>query len=154
MSNFNKVILVGRLTAQPEMRYTQSAKPVTSFTLAVSRNRRSDGKDAETDFIPIVAWQRLAEICAQYLGKGSLVIIEGRLQTRSYTTNDGQKRKAYEVVASEMRMLGRPKGAEEVPEIPFDEGERDRTQPHIEDSQKDLDHLGIQDLGMEDDVPF
>ncbi|MDQ7821870.1 MAG: single-stranded DNA-binding protein [Candidatus Eremiobacteraeota bacterium] len=147
MSSYNKVILIGRVTALPEMRYTQTGKPVTSFTIAVDRPRRSEGKDRETDFISIVTWQKLAEICSRYLDKGKLICIEGRLQVRTYTTADGQKRKVYEVVASDMRMLGRPKS----------EGgaSQDETEGHIvESGDRDLDHLGISDIGMEDDVPF
>ncbi len=149
---FNKVILIGRLTAQPEMRYTQNGKPVATFTLAVNRNRKTDGKE-ETDFITIVAWQRLAEICSQYLNKGSLIAIDGRLQTRSYQTNDGQKRKVYEVIAQDMRMLGRPRGGDDIPDVKPDEHDKG-SYGLFDDSQKDFDNIGIQDLGMEDDVPF
>lgn len=147
MSSLNKVILIGRLTAAPEMRYTQTGKPVATFTLAVDRQKRSDNKEKETDFINIVTWQKLAEICAQYLEKGKLVAIEGRLQTRSYTTNEGQKRKVYEVVAQDMRMLSRSGGS----------GDYSRNQPAAPpkpSGEKDLEQLGMQDIGMEDDVPF
>lgn len=117
MTSFNKVILIGRLTRDPEMRYTPSGMPVAHFTIAVDRNRSSkDSKEPETDFIDIVAWQKLAEICQQYLGKGRLVAIDGRLQIRNYETQDGQKRKAVEVIANDMRILDRPpKPGEESP---------------------------------------
>jgi len=106
MSNYNRITLVGRITAQPEQRYTQTGKPVTTFNLAVNRQTRKE-EHPEADFIPIVAWQKLAEICSQYLVKGQLILIEGKLSTRLYNTQDGQKRKVFEVVASDMRMLGR-----------------------------------------------
>lgn len=110
MSSFNKVIMVGRVTREPELRYTPNGKPVVKFGLAVDRRVGSSRGEKETDFFDIVAWQKLAEICSQYLAKGSLIAVDGRLQTRSYTTQDGQKRKAYEIVANDMRMLG-PKPA-------------------------------------------
>lgn len=100
----NKIILIGRLTADPELRYTPSGAPVANFTLAVDRKF---SKNDETDFIPVVAWRRLAEICNEFLHKGKLVAVEGRLQTRSYEDKEGQRRKAFEVVADEMQMLDR-----------------------------------------------
>ena len=107
MAALNKIILIGRLTADPELRYTPSGAPVANFTLAVDRKF---AKNDETDFIPVVAWRRLAEICNEFLHKGKLVAVEGRLQTRSYEDRDGNKRKAFEVVADEMQMLDRGQG--------------------------------------------
>lgn len=107
MSSLNRVILIGRVVAPPEMRYTPSGKAVANFRLAVDRR----GKNDEADFIPIVAWERLAEICGEFLSKGKLIAIEGRLQTRTYETKDGQKRSAFDIVADDMRMLsGRNEG--------------------------------------------
>jgi single-strand DNA-binding protein len=106
MSSYNHITLVGRVTAQPETKYTQTGKAVTTFNLAVNRQGKKEDHP-EADFIPIVAWQKLAEICSQYLVKGQLILIDGRLATRSYTTQDGQKRKVYEVIANNMQMLGR-----------------------------------------------
>lgn len=108
MTSFNRVILIGRLTREPELRYTPNGHPVASFTLAVDRPRQNSQGEKEADFIDIVAWQKLAETCANYLGKGRLVAVEGRLQIRSYETSDGQKRKASEIVASTVRILDRP----------------------------------------------
>ncbi len=107
MAAMNKVILIGRLTADPELRHTSNGHPVTNFTLAVDRKF---SKSDETDFIPVVTWRRLAEICKEYLHKGKLVAIEGQLQTRSYEDKDGNRRKAFEVVADEMQMLDRGTG--------------------------------------------
>jgi len=110
LASYNKIILIGRLTADPELRYTPNGNPVANFTLAV--NRRSSKEEKEADFINIVAWQKLAEICSQYLTKGKLIMVDGRLQTRTYEANDGTKRKVFDVVADNMQMLdksGNPK---------------------------------------------
>ena len=98
----NKVFLVGRLVRDPEMRMTMSGVPVTQFTMAVDRI----GRDQPTDFIRVVAWRKLGEICNQYLNKGKLVHVEGRLQF-SYYTKDGQERSIAEVIADTMQMLDR-----------------------------------------------
>ena len=107
--NLNKAMLIGRLTRDPEMRYTPSGAPVTTFSLAT--NRYGQGPDGEkkeyTDYHNIVVWnigkRNLAEICGQYLHKGSLVYLEGRLQTRSWEGQDGQKRKTTEINATEVQ---------------------------------------------------
>ena len=104
----NKVMVIGHLGKDPEMRYTPSGRPVTTFTLAVSRSWSSaDGeRHAETEWFNVVAWGNLAEICKQYLNKGQQVYVEGRLQTRRWEDKEGQKRTSVEIVASEMMMLG------------------------------------------------
>lgn len=99
--SYNRIILVGRLTKDPECRYTPSGKAVCSMRLAVDR-----GKDQPADFINIVAWEKLAETCANSLAKGKQILIEGRLQIRQYE-KDGQKREAAEVVANRLRFLER-----------------------------------------------
>lgn len=106
---YNKVILIGRVAADPELRYTTTGKPVVNFVIAVNRPKFGDAQQSNADFINIVAWQKLAEICANYLTKGKLIAIDGALHVRSYETKDGQKRKAYEVLANTMKMLDRPK---------------------------------------------
>ena len=102
---YNKAFLIGNLTKDPELRYTPSGIPVARFTIAVNRPSAKQEKN-EVDFINIVAWRRLAEICGEYLKKGRPVFIEGRLQIREYTT-DGEKRTISEVVADGMQMLGK-----------------------------------------------
>lgn len=102
MASYNKIVLVGNLTKDPELKYTPQGKQVASFGLAVGRGFKSE----ETDFFNVNAWERLAETCGQYLKKGKQVLIEGRVQIRNYETQDGQKRTAVEVVATDMRMLG------------------------------------------------
>ena len=105
----NKVLLIGNLGRDPEMRYTPSGKPVTSFSMASSRSWvSSDGeRREETEWFNIVAWGNLAEICNQHLARGQQVYIEGRLQTRSWEDNNGQRHFRTEVVANEMIILGR-----------------------------------------------
>ena len=97
----NKIILTGRLTKDPEVKYTQAGKAVASFTLAVNRM----GKDAGADFFSVVAWEKLAEVCGNNLGKGRRILVEGRLQNRSYEATDGQKRYITEVVAQNIEFL-------------------------------------------------
>jgi single-strand DNA-binding protein len=108
---YNRIILIGRLTRDPELRYVPSGAPVASFTLAVDRPFRDQQGNRETDFIDIVAWRKLAEQVSQYMSKGRMVAVEGRLQIRSYETQDGQKRKVAEVVADGIRFLDRGKPA-------------------------------------------
>lgn len=97
----NTVILVGRLTRDPELKYTPNGVAVCNFTLAVDR---AFSKDKEADFIPIVVWGKIGEACGNNLGKGRLVAVEGRLQIRSYE-KDGNKHRIAEVVASEVKFL-------------------------------------------------
>ncbi len=106
--SYNRVILVGNLTRDPEIRYTQSGKAVTKFSLAVNNPRNKE----ETTFVDVVAWDRLGETCNTYLKKGQNTLVEGRLVIRSYDDKDGNKRKATEVVIDNMQMLGgRQQGA-------------------------------------------
>lgn len=97
----NKVVLLGRLTKDPELRYTTSGLAVLTFTLAVDRGFKNANGEREADFIQIVVWKKLAETLAKYLKKGARVTIAGRIQTRSYDGNDGQKRYITEVVADD-----------------------------------------------------
>lgn len=103
----NKAILIGRLTADPELRYTQSGTAVANFRIAVDRPYTNQTGERETDFIPIVVWDKLAENCANFLAKGRLVAIDGRIQVRSYDAQDGTRRWVTEVVANDVRFLDR-----------------------------------------------
>ncbi len=109
----NKVQIIGHLGKDPEMRYTPSGKPVTTFSVAVSRSWNSaDGeRHSETEWFNVVAWGNLAETCKQYLLKGQQVYIEGRLQTRRWDDKEGQKHTSVELVANEMVMLGERRDA-------------------------------------------
>jgi single-strand DNA-binding protein len=103
----NRVILIGRLTRDPEVRYSTKGTAVTTFDIAVDRPKVGDKQ--ETDFIPIATWGKLAETCGNYLNKGRLVAVDGRLQIRSYEAQDGQKKRVTEVVAEGVRFLDRGK---------------------------------------------
>lgn len=105
----NRVILIGRLATDPELKYTPSGHAVSTFRIAVNRPFANAQGEREADFIDIVAWRQTAEFAANYLGKGRLVAVEGRLQIRSYQTQDGVKRRAAEVVCDTLRGLDRAK---------------------------------------------
>ena len=104
----NKVMIIGHLGRDPEMRYTPSGRPVATFSVAVSRswNSSSGERRSETEWFKVVAWGNLAEICNKFLNKGQQVYIEGRLQTRRWEDKEGQQRTTVELVANEMTMLG------------------------------------------------
>ncbi len=114
--DLNKVMVIGRLGADPELRYTAQGTAVAQMRLAVNRRTRAgaEGEQAreETDWFTLVAWERLAETCSQFLKRGSRVYFEGRLQTRSWEGQDGQKRYATEIIASDMIMLDTRQTAE------------------------------------------
>lgn len=95
----NKIILMGRLTRDPELRHTQSGTAVASFSLAVDRDFKSQSGERETDFIDIVAWRGTGEFVSRYFTRGRMAVVEGRLQMRDWTDRDGAKRRSYEVVA-------------------------------------------------------
>ena len=121
----NKVMIIGRLGRDPEMRYTPSGRPVATFSVATNRSwTTSDGeRRTETEWFNVVAWNKLAEICNQYLVKGQQVYIEGRLQTRRWEDSNGTKHSSIEVVANEMVMLGDRRSDEEVPDDEHEEDE-------------------------------
>lgn len=128
----NRVILIGRLTRDPEMRFTQGGVPVVNFTLAVDRNYTNQQGERGTDFIRIVAWNKLAETVANYLSKGRLVAVDGRLQVRSYEDREGQKRQSCEVVAETVRFLDKASSSA------------------AEEPKEDLDFLSGDDLSFLD----
>ena len=101
----NNVVLVGRLANDPEMKYTPSGLPVTTFRLAVDRNKKTESGEKETDWLNIVCFQKTAELVAQWLDKGSLVGIEGRVQSRTWEGQDGRRNYAVEIVANNVRFL-------------------------------------------------
>ena len=96
----NRTVLIGRLTRDPELKYTQNSKAVCTFSMAVPRKYGD-----QVDYIDIVVWGKQGENCANYLSKGTQAAVDGELQTRAYETKDGQKRKVYEVVADNVRFL-------------------------------------------------
>jgi single-strand DNA-binding protein len=146
MPAYNKVILVGNLTRDPEIRYIASGSAVTKFAIAVNRKTKQGD---ETMYVDIVAWEKLGETCNTYLKKGMPVLVEGRLVIRSYDNKDGVKMKATEVIISEMQMLSRK-----------DEnggygggssgGGYDQRSGSAQRSQRDLD----EDYGLDEEIPF
>jgi single-strand DNA-binding protein len=108
MASLNKVMIIGNLGADPEMRYTANGSAVTSFNVAANEQftDRAGARQERTEWFSVVTWNRLAETCAQYLTKGRQVYVEGRLQTRSWDGQDGQKHYKTEVVAETVRFLG------------------------------------------------
>lgn len=106
----NRVVLIGRLTRDSELRYTPNGIAVCNFTLAVDRNFKNSQGERETDFIPVVVYRKSAENCSTYLGKGKLCAVDGRIQVRSFTGQDGQKRWVTEIIAEDVRFLS-PKEA-------------------------------------------
>ena len=140
MAGVNKVILVGNLGADPEVKYLSNGTTVANFRIATSENRvnRTSGeKTTTTEWHRIVAFGRLAEICGEYLSKGKQVYIEGKIRTRSWDDKEGNKRYATEIVANQMQMLGAA-GAGTVPDV---------------GKEVDMDQEGIQGPA-DDDVPF
>jgi single-strand DNA-binding protein len=118
----NQVVLIGRLTRDPELKYTPgNGIPVATFTLACDRPFTNQQGEREADFINIVTWRKLAEHCANYLQKGSLAAVTGRLQIRSYEGSEGVKRKVAEVVADNVKFLDSRKKGEPEPEIDPDD---------------------------------
>lgn len=111
----NHSVIMGRLTADPEIRRTNSGKAVCSFTLAVDK----PGKDSGASFIPCVAWEKTAEFIGKYFAKGSLLALEGRVESRQYETNDGNKRTVVELVASQVHFCGKKEDAESNPPMGF-----------------------------------
>ena len=107
----NKVILIGRMATDPELKYTPSGHAVSTFRVAVNRTYANQAGEREADFIDIVAWRKSAELATQYLSKGRLVAVEGRLQIRSYDAQDSTRRKVAEVVTDRIQFLDRKNGS-------------------------------------------
>lgn len=105
----NRVVLIGRLTRDPELRTTQSGKEVCSFSIAVQRRGKPQDGQPEADFFRVTAWEHSAQYVANYLSKGRLIAVDGRLQSRKYTANDGSEREVVEIVAEQVQGLDRPK---------------------------------------------
>ena len=142
---FNLVVLTGRLTADPELKTTQSGISVTSFSIAVDRRYRA-GEERQTDFINIVAWRQSAEFVAKYFKKGNMIGIEGSIQTRKYTDKNGNNRTAFEVVANNVQ---------------FVESKRDSAPSAVEDNAPaaSFSNAGANDFAdlgdiADDDLPF
>lgn len=105
----NSIVVIGRITRDPEQKTTTNGTAVTTFTVAVDRDYKGQNGEKETDFIPVVAWRGLADICGKYFHKGNMVAVQGRLQIRTYEANDGSKRTIAEIIAEKAKNLS-PKG--------------------------------------------
>lgn len=154
--SLNRVMLLGHVGKDPEVRYTGSGKAVATFTLATSQRwRDQDGNDQErTEWHRIVAWGRLGEICGEYLGKGKQVYVEGRIQSRDWEDQDGNKRTTFEIIANDLILLGGPGG---------EQGQRSEAQPRKQASGQSRPSSGQKnksdDRGYfppppEDEIPF
>lgn len=102
----NNITITGRLTADPELKQTQSGIAVTSFNVAVDRSYTAKGQEKQTDFFTVVAWRGTAEFVCKYFGKGRLILIKGEMQSRKYTDKDGNNRTAWEIVANSVEFMG------------------------------------------------
>ncbi|MDI6892862.1 MAG: single-stranded DNA-binding protein [Actinomycetota bacterium] len=151
MASLNRVVLIGNLTRDPELRFTPSGTSVANFGIAINRrrtNRQGERVDG-VDYFNVVVWGRLAELCNEYIGKGAPVAIEGRLQSRSWETQDGQKRSTVEVVAENVQFLGRLGGregsvvSEEMPED---------ISPAV--GGEEAVKKGAPEEGVDEDIPF
>lgn len=155
----NCIILMGRLTHDPEMKTTPAGTSVTSFSLAVERDFVKDG-EKQADFIDVVAWGKTAEFVCRYFAKGRMIAVQGRLQTRTYTDKEGNKRKAVEVTAEKVSFTGEPKKAESAAEEPGIEGcvpagkQRAPVANSADNSQGSTPDDDFQELPSDDDLPF
>ncbi len=152
MASFNKVILIGRLTADPELKTTTSGISVTSFTVAVDRRFAKETDEVKADFINVVCWRKSAEFVARYFGKGKPILVEGQLQTRSYTANDGSKRYVTEVVADNVSFVESAGASRERQEGTYYGGApvpsaAPKDQPRVSEAN-------FEEIAAEDDLPF
>ncbi len=153
MYTLNRIFMIGNLTRDPELKFTQAGTAVTNFSIAVNRSwkKQNGERQEETTFIRIITWRKLAEICDEYLKKGSTILVEGRLSNRSWTTQDGQKRSTIEVIANNIQFINIPRrNQEEEPPaekvISEDLANQD-SENHTEDAE-------LNDSDTNDDVPF
>ncbi len=135
--SLNRVVLIGRLAKDPELRFTPDGTPVTTLRLAVSRPFAKEGQP-DVDFFSVVVWRKLAELCSEYLGKGRLVAVEGRLRRREWKTAEGQPRSDVEIVASNIQFLDRKTEGETAKEVV------------VEDKEPEAP----EELDIDEDIPF
>ena len=146
----NTALIMGRLTADPELRTTNTGIAVTTFTVAVDRRYQKAGEEKQTDFINVVAWRQTAEFVSRYFQKGSMIAVRGSIQTRRYEDNNGNKRTAVEIVADEVSFCGSKAetgtGSRQVMEQPA------RTQPAASFATGSADDF--EEIPVSDDLPF
>lgn len=149
----NTVVLMGRLTSDPELRHTSNDVAVTSFTLAVNRSYAKAGTERVTDFIDVVAWRNTAEFVSKYFNKGQLVAVQGSIQTRTYQDKDGNKRKAFEVVADNVH-FAEPKREYS---SNFERSDKNNSESHVDSPVSSFevgDSEEFKELPADDDLPF
>jgi single-strand DNA-binding protein len=149
--NVNKVFIVGRMTADPQLRTTPSGQPVTSFSVATNRvwTNKAGSKQEETEFHNVVAWGRTAEIASQFLKKGSLVFVEGRLRTRTWQDKQGQNRRTTEIMCERLQLGPRPAGAGgAAPTVPKEKEEQAPT------AEAEIPTIDIEEDIKPEDLPF
>ena len=151
MASLNKIMLIGNLTRDPELRYIPNGSAVASFTVAMNRvyKAQTGEKKEETSFVRVVVWGRMAEVCGEYLAKGRPVFVEGRLQSRSWDAPDGQKRSTVEVIAQNVQFLGTAGGGKS----------REATVDAPVMDKEEMPDIQLEDVpeaggGKESDVPF
>ena len=148
-ASLNKVILMGNLTRDPELRYVPSGTAVANFSIAVNRTYKDGAgeKKEDTSFIKVVVWGKMAEICGEYLTKGRSVLVEGRLKSRAWETPEGQKRSALDVVATSVQFIG-PKGEKNA--APSNASK----QNDVSDSYGDVASIDVDQEAAEGGIPF
>lgn len=166
MASYNRVILIGNLTRDPELRYTPSGTPVAEIGLAVNDRRKNANGEwvEETTFVDVTLWSRTAEVASEYLTKGAPVLVEGRLRLESWEGNDGQKRSKLRVVGERMQMLGRGGGGGEGPSRQGDSLARQGGRParggapnapaHRDEPPPPMDDYGPPSGASDDEIPF
>lgn len=140
----NSIVIMGRLTAAPELKQTASGLSVTSFTVAVDRSFAKSGEERQTDFIPVVAWRGTADFVSKWFNKGSMIAVQGSLQSRNYEDKNGNKRTAFEIVADEVSFCG-GKNEGSGSEKPNNSPATPTYTPEPEDFEQ---------VGLDDDLPF
>jgi single-strand DNA-binding protein len=144
MASFNKVILIGNLVADPELKQTANGIPVTSFSIAVGRRYTKQGETPQADFINIVCWNKTAEFVTRYFSKGKSILVCGSLQTRTWVDTNNNKRYATEVVADEVSFVEKKSG---------DNTPRDNNQPELP-NYSSSGESSFEDLSADDELPF
>jgi single-strand DNA-binding protein len=148
----NVSVLMGRLVADPELRHTPNNVAVTSFTIAVDRSYVKSGTERQTDFIDIVAWRNTAEFICKYFRKGQMMVVQGSIQTRTYQDKDGNKRKAFEIVADNINFADSKRSDSSAPSYgssPYPAMQDDQTIAYTSGSNDDFE-----ELPTDDDLPF
>lgn len=149
----NVAALMGRLTADPELRHTPSNVAVTTFTIAVNRSYVKQGAERQTDFIDIVAWRNTAEFICKYFRKGQMIALEGSIQTRSYVDKDGKNRKAFEILANNVYFTESRQNSGSS----YDNHSQNDSMPRFEESMPSFSSGSADDFALindDDDLPF